>query len=315
MFDKIRAPFRAIGITIGDEFSGNLRDGMERGVQGAEQALEHLRNAFVSTLDEIDGRVDRTATNIATALPDLGPGIDTRGGGGGGAAMALPLPTIGLAMPYQGLVDTLLPRVPDLQQRFEVLTQIMRERLEVWNSVAQTAAGNFTAAWEDAFTLLMRDMGSLADFGEKVARGLAAGVLGALAQYAQSKVAENIALAAENVAKGLAASVTPGGQAAAAAFYGAAKGNLGAAALWGVLAGGAGGASNAVGGGGAAPAGGTVAASRVDPNAAGGRGEVHVYIDAFDPQNPVHYKAVGQAVRNVAQTSGRDVIIHRGRSR
>jgi len=226
-------------------------------------------------------------------------------------------PRIGLAVPGRdsGFISTMLPSVENTRQTFDVLTDIMRERLDVWASVAQTAASNFSAAWEDAFTLLMRDMGSLADFGEKVARGLAAGFLGALAQYAQSKVAENIALAAENAAKGLAASVTPGMQAAAAGFYGAAKGNIGAAALWGVLAGGSGGASNAVGGSGSAPAGGTVAASRVDPFAQGGRGEVHVYIDAFDPSNPVHYKAVGQAVRNVAQTSGRDVIVHRGRQR
>lgn len=224
--------------------------------------------------------------------------------------------TFNLAIPGQVDFDFggLLPRVPDLEQRFNVLTDIFRERMAVWADVSQTAAGNFTAAWEDAFTLLLRDFDNVGKAGEQLARGLAAGFLGALAQYAQSKVSENIALAAENVAKGLAASVTPGMQGAAAGFYAAAKGNVGAAALWGVLAGASGGAANAVGGPGAAPAGGTVAASR--PSGGDfGRPEVHVYIDPFDAMNPVHYKQVGMAVQNVAQTSGSDIIVHRGRAR
>src|SRR5690606_7580078 len=109
-------------------------------------------------------------------------------------------------------------------------------------------SSDFAGAFQDTFSALLEDMSDLGAAAEALGRGISGALLGGLAQYASTKIAENIALAAEEFAKGQAAAASIVFAATAPLHYAAAKSHLLAAAKWSVLAGLAGAAQSAVAG-------------------------------------------------------------------
>ena len=118
-------------------------------------------------------------------------------------------------------------------------------------------------------------------------------------RLAESKVGENVARGIEEVALGIGRAAM-GDAAGATAHFNSAAQHGAAAAAWGALAGASGGGgSPALGGGGSfAPQSGADlggdAAERADLSS------IVIFVDPFDPRNPVHQRQMGEAVRNAA---------------
>src|SRR5690606_40573433 len=69
---------------------------------------------------------------------------------------------------------------------------------------AERAAMGITGAFQDAFGVLIEDFGNVGEAAEAMARGVAGALVGGVADYASSKVSENVALAIEATARALA---------------------------------------------------------------------------------------------------------------
>jgi hypothetical protein len=172
----------------------------------------------------------------------------------------------------------------------------LRESMERIQEISQEAAYQMSSAFQDAFALMMEEGATFGNFMEGIARGIAGSMLAGLAQYAQGKAAENVAEAIEAGAEALGFTSHGNFPSAAAAWAEVGQRTL-AAAAWSALAGGAGAARGAVtGGAGAIPPSsrpaGLDAAERAER-----RGQpVVVYVDPFNPGNPVHVRQIGKAV-------------------
>lgn len=173
---------------------------------------------------------------------------------------------------------------------------------------AQNAAWGIAGSFQDAFGLLIDDMDNVGAAAEAMARGVAGALLGGVAEYASGKVKENVALAIEATAKGLAAASNPFTAGLAPGFYQAAKTHALAAAKWGLLAGASGAGQSAVAGGGRGGLSGGIPTGARDT---GGRlledrrgPEVHIYIDPLDPGNPAWQRAVYAAGRYATDRYG-----------
>lgn len=161
---------------------------------------------------------------------------------------------------------------------------------------AHNAAYGIAGAFQDTFAILIDDMGNVSAAAEAMARNVAGALLGGVAEYASGKVKENVALAIEATAKGLAAASNPFTAPMAGGFYAAAKSHGLAAAKWGILAGAGGAGQAAVAGGGRGGLSGGIPTGARDTTGRlldERRGpEVHVYIDPLDPSNPAWQRSV-----------------------
>src|SRR5690606_22245313 len=176
------------------------------------------------------------------------------------------------------------------------------------------AAMGITGAFQDAFGVLIEDFGNVGEAAEAMARGVAGALVGGVADYASSKVSENVALAIEATARALAAASVPLAAGLAPAFWPAATTPAMAAARWAVLAGPAGAGQAASAGGGRGGLSGGIPTGARDPSGrlfeATRAPEVHIYIDPLDPYRPAWQEAVYAANRMATERFGNGATVH-----
>ena len=174
--------------------------------------------------------------------------------------------------------------------------------------IAQNVAQGYTQAWQNAFALIIQGGANAGDVIATLAKGMAAALLNGLAQYANGKVAENVANAFECFALGMQLSANPATAPLAHNAYGAAKGYLFSAAKWGLVAGAAsavaGAASGGGGGGGSSPKSSKDAGSGVAQSAQKSGPQIHIYVDGLDPKNPRHQQLTQQTMQGVQERYG-----------
>lgn len=163
---------------------------------------------------------------------------------------------------------------------------------------AQDAALGVMDAWGTAFQRIMEDGKITGDTVAGVFANMGAAALGSMAQMAAGKVAENIANAFESFA--LSSKLTAlGALPLAAAAANAGRGYLVSAAKWGAVGAVSGGAAGAMGGRGGGsgytpsgfdPVGRQMDRTNTQPPPA------IIYIDPFNPANPVHARQAGKAL-------------------
>jgi hypothetical protein len=182
-------------------------------------------------------------------------------------------------------------------------------------------------AFADAFGLIFKEGLTLGKFIAVLGKQIGAALLGGLATYAGGKVAENIAQAFENHARATAAmasgfmNLDPAAFIAAGLYEAAASQDVISAAKWAVLAGAASAASGALssagggsgggggGGGRQAPAGASNIGGQEAEDATKNGPQVIIYVDGFNPQNPVHQEKVWEGMTEAEERFGMSVTV------
>ena len=191
----------------------------------------------------------------------------------------------------------------DLDERSrEVLGNIIANSEQAGSAIAD----NFSTSFELLFSNLDDLNQAFADFFGNIA----AGALAAVGASANAKARESFAEALSEGA--LAIGALAAGNIPAASLHGkAAASHLAAGAAWSALAGGMGAGARAMGGGGGLP-GGAGGRGAYDRNPGGryasqteAQSVTYVYVDPFNPSNPVHSRQVGKAVDLNVQLSGK----------
>ena len=176
---------------------------------------------------------------------------------------------------------------------------------------ALDASDAIEGAWRSAFGAMMEEGATVGNFMEGMFRSLSGSALGAVAQYAGGKARVAFIEAAEALAQGIKMLGNPLTTPFAAANFTAAAKYAGVGALWAGLAGGAGVGGSAVAGGGGGRGG-----RASDPRSSRDAGLdyakqtesqsiTYVYVDPFNPSNPVHSRQIGKAVDLNVQLSGK----------
>lgn len=184
----------------------------------------------------------------------------------------------------------------------EALAEFEAQWQNMWgniSSVTQNAAMGIAGAFQDTFSLIMSGAANVGDVIEEMARGIAAALIGGVAEYAAIESGKETAA---GIGK-LAAGTWPPNPAA----WAAAGLHFKSAGLWALLAGVAGAAQGAVGGGGRGGTSGGIPSGASD---IGGRlaqtakvGNQYIfYIDGFNPQDGRHVRVLGQGMKEVAAT-------------
>ena len=210
------------------------------------------------------------------------------------------------------VADAFAKEQEKMREQVNATYDLWLDRHAAMESAAQGTAAGVVDAWAWAFGQIGQEGANLGSFIETLGRGMGAALLGGLSQLASGKVAENIARAFEQFALAASYAATPGLQLFAPGAAAAGKGFLLAAAKWGLVGGVAAAAGGAVGGGGGRGGGrygdvhrggglyGKDAADRTQPH-----NITYVYVDPFNPSNPVHSRQVGKAVDLNVQLSGK----------
>ena len=233
-----------------------------------------------------------------------------------------PVRSIGIGISDRLLrpVTPLGPSEGDMRGYIDSVAQAWLEANQDMVAVAQNAAFGITGAFQDAFGILYDDFDNLGEAAEAVLRGIGGAALGGIAEYASGKVKENVALAIEEVAKGMAAaaSLNPAIASRAPGHFAAAKMHGLSALKWSLLAGAGGAAQSAIAGGGRGglsggiPTGAADIGGRALDRLSQSRPEVHIYIDPLDPANPVYQRNVYAATQLARERygEGAEVYIH-----
>jgi hypothetical protein len=184
----------------------------------------------------------------------------------------------------------------------EALNQFATDWSNMWDNISsatENAAMGIAGAFQDTFALIIDGSENLVGVVTEMARGVAAALIGGVAQYAGTKAGEQVA---EGIAK-LAEGTWPPNPAA----WSAAGLHFKSAGLWAILAGGAGAVQGAIGGGGrggisggipsgATDIGGRIAQQNVPKN------QTIIYIDGFNPKNGEHVRVLSAGMKEVART-------------
>src|SRR5690606_23703497 len=156
--------------------------------------------------------------------------------------------------------------------------------------------------------------GNVGEAAEAMARGVAGALVGGVADYASSKVSENVALASDATARALAAASNPFTAARAPGSRAAAPPHATAPAKWAALAGAPGAGQAAIAGGGRGGLSGGIPTGARDPSGrlfeATRAPEVHIYIDPLDPYRPAWQEAVYAANRMATERFGSGATVH-----
>lgn len=207
-----------------------------------------------------------------------------------------------------------LEPIRDARAEVELLAERWLEMNADMVGAAERAAMGITGAFQDAFSILIQDFGDVGEAAEAMARGVAGALVGGVADYASSKVSENVALAIEATARALAAASNPFTAGLAPGFWAAAKTHALAAAKWAVLAGAAGAGQAAIAGGTRGGLSGGIPTGARDPTGrlfeATRAPEVHIYIDPLDPYRPAWQEAVYAANRMATERFGTGATVH-----
>lgn len=204
----------------------------------------------------------------------------------------------GGAQTFEDNVARLIARAQDMQDAFT------------------NAAYGASSAWGETFKMLLDGSATIGRVIEKLARGIAGSMLGGVAQYASAKMAENIALAVEENAKGVAALSSLYLAGTAPGHFAAAGAHKIAAVKWGLLAGIAAGAQSAVSGGaggrsGGIPSGARDAAGRLAEGTQRSGPPIIFNVYAFDKNNPNHQRELYEAQKDAEERYGTSVTVNR----
>ncbi|MFS8639060.1 MAG: hypothetical protein FWJ74_13305, partial [Gemmatimonadota bacterium] len=96
-----------------------------------------------------------------------------------------------------------LEPIRDARAEIDALAERWLEMNADMVGAAERAAMGITGAFQDAFSILIQDFGDVGEAAEAMARGVAGALVGGVADYASSKVSENVALAIEATARAL----------------------------------------------------------------------------------------------------------------
>lgn len=276
------------------------------------------------------GTGEGNESSSSGGTPRRGVSLDTGvrsifgGGGPGGRSLELGLFDRGGPSPQELVAQQLFQGQDLLAERLQgaVVGQAISEMFagaaaeraeENARMMAERVAGYFSAAasamqdtWRNVWAGITEEGNAATAVLEGLFRSLASGALAALEEHASGKVGENAAAAAEEAAKALGAAAR-GNLAAAAGHSSAALKHVGAMSLWAAVAGGAGAAGGAVAGGGArvgsASGSRDPASQRLDGSQRSGP-EINVYVNPFNPQDPVQYRGLAEGLQNWSETTG-----------
>lgn len=173
-------------------------------------------------------------------------------------------------------------------------------------SSSERVAGTISNAFARTFQFMIDEGATVGSFIEGLSRNMAAAVLDGISQLATGKVAENIALAIEFGARALGFGSLGNFPSASAAGAAAAQ-HIAAATAWGALAGGSAVLSGASTTGRSAGSSYDRGLSRSERTEISSQ-PITVYIDPFNPNNPVHVKQVGNAVALDVRLGGRRAV-------
>lgn len=210
-----------------------------------------------------------------------------------------------------GTLDTVTVATPagalssaEVGERLSAFEKGYRSVLQNVTEFSQNAAYEIASAFQDTFDRMREEGATIGTFLGSIGRGIAGAFLAGLAQLAVGKVKENIARAIEEGAQALGFLALGNFPSHAAAAASAGE-HLAAAAAWGALAGGAGAGRSAVtGGAGAIPPStrdvGLSTAQHADPTAP----VVNLFINPWDPTNPLMQRSVYAANEYARQRFG-----------
>lgn len=179
---------------------------------------------------------------------------------------------------------------------------------EYWQQVtdaARDAATQVASVWQDTFALMMDEGATFGNFFEGVGRGAAGALAGVLAEYARGEAAKHFAeaIGAAAYALGFTAhgNFASASAAAASAAEHAAAGTA-FAALAGAAAAGQGAMRNRAPG--STYDQGLSRVERMEFDAQ----PITIYVDPFNPANPVHTRQIGKAVRLEVRLDGKSAL-------
>lgn len=170
------------------------------------------------------------------------------------------------------------------------------------HSAAEEAARGMADAFQDAFALMMDEGATVGNFFEGLARGVAGAMSGIIAEFATGKAKENFAAALEAAAYALGFT-SHGNFASASAAWASAAQHTAAGLGWAALAGGAAAGGQAVrtrSPGSTFDAGLSTAQRSERENQ-----PLQIYIDPFNPGNPVHVRQIGKGMELDVRLTGR----------
>ncbi|HEX7119148.1 MAG TPA: hypothetical protein VF212_10185, partial [Longimicrobiales bacterium] len=248
--DRARWPLRVLGIEIGASMTAGMRESAARMRAEAAREIGHIREGLEATKREIV-----EATTLARRAAQDTAGAQQRAREAQRpqtpqqVTPELRRPGISDTMGALRLAPIPLGPVRDARAEVDALAQRWLEVNADMVSAAERAAMGITGAFQDAFSILFEDFSNVGEAAEAMARGVAGALVGGVADYASSKVSENIALAIEATARALAAASNPFTAGMAPGFWAAAKTHALAAAKWAILAGAAGAGQAAIAGG------------------------------------------------------------------
>ena len=223
--------------------------------------------------------------------------------GVGGAAPAIRRRFVG-----QGVMEAFRREQEKQAEQMNLHMEMWMEKHGAMQSAAQNAAANVVGVWSEAFRQIIAEGATMGEFISGIGRGMAGAFLSGLADLASAKVAENIARAFEMFAMGFGFTALGNGLSAAKAKQ-AGVGHLAAAAKWGAFGAVVGGAGAAAGGGGGGGGGNVHAGGGAYGREAADKTEPHnityVYVDPFNPTNPVQTRQIGKAMDLHVQLSGK----------
>lgn len=217
-----------------------------------------------------------------------------------------------MAKPWEAKLD--LKPIRDANAELDAMTSRWLDANAIMVDSAHNAAYGIAGSFQDMFGVLIDGFDDVGGAAEAMARGIAGSLLGGVAEYASGKVRENVALAIEATAKGLAAASNPFTAPMAGGFYAAAKTHGLAAAKWGILAGAGGAGQSAVAGGGRGGLSGGIPTGARDTTGRlldERRGpEVHIHMGGhFDMLNPEVQRVVYGANQYALQRYGPDAVV------
>lgn len=202
--------------------------------------------------------------------------------------------------------------------------EVMQGQVDRWLAAndalvgaSERAAFGIAGAFQDAFEALIIEGEGLAGMFEALFRGSAGAVFGWLADIAAAKVAENVAIAFEETAKGLAAgaSLNPALMATAPGHFAAAKTAALAAAKWALVGGGTAAIQTGVSGGGRGGLSGGLPTGARDPAGRLADGiersgpDIIIQVSGVDPGNPRHQELIGKTARQYQERYGGRITV------
>lgn len=306
---KVKRLEREFKEIFGEKLPQDIRDGLDRMEEAAnrEDMFAGLKNQL-DLIDKDDTGFENTS-NLMTLIDKMkqeAAGLDQ---------------STALYQKYAEAIRAAEEALEDLGQSRE--SQFEKERNErervrhQWREwwersvrePGRKAAETVAWAFERAFTVMISGTKRAKDAWTILGASILSAMAGGLGSFAMKKAKLNAAEAAEQMVRGFAALVNPLTASQAPGYFAAAAKYGGIATMWAGLAGGAAAASSAASGAqsDAFSARDSTGDSVRDSSTRGG--DINIYIDGVDPNNPKHQQLIGDTTREYYERYGGQVIV------